>query len=91
MDGVLVDSEPVNFTAMDRILAAHGLRYTEADDRRFRGRRNADFFAELRQAHPHLPAGEALERSVTETLIGLIRTGCIPRPGIGRASCRERV
>lgn len=82
MDGVLVDSEPVNFRAMDRVLAAHGLRYSEADDRRFRGRRNADFFAELRRAHPQLPAGETLEHALTETLIGLVRAGCAPRPGI---------
>jgi HAD superfamily hydrolase (TIGR01509 family) len=82
MDGVLVDSEPMNFTAMDRMLGAYGLRYTEADDRRFRGCRNADFFAELRQAHPHLPPSEELERALTETLIGLIRTGCVARPGI---------
>jgi HAD superfamily hydrolase (TIGR01509 family) len=82
MDGVLVDSEPVNFAAMDGVLAAHGLRYTEADDRRFRGRRNADFFAELRQAHPDLPDGEALEQALTGKLIGLIRAGCVPRPGI---------
>jgi HAD superfamily hydrolase (TIGR01509 family) len=82
MDGVLVDSEPVNFTAMDRVLAAHGLRYSEADDRRFRGRRNADFFAELRQAHPHLPPGDALERALTETLVALVRAGCAPRPGV---------
>jgi HAD superfamily hydrolase (TIGR01509 family) len=82
MDGVLVDSEPVNFTAMDRVLTAHGLRYSESDDRRFRGRRNADFFAELRQAHPHLPGGETLERALTETLVDLVRAGCVPRPGV---------
>lgn len=82
LDGVLVDSEPVNFTAMDQVLATHGLRYSNADDRRFRGRRIADFFAELRQAHPHLPAGEALEHAFTETLVGLVRAGCAPRPGI---------
>jgi HAD superfamily hydrolase (TIGR01509 family) len=82
MDGVLVDSEPVNFKAMDRVLAAYGLRYSTADDRRFRGRRNADFFAELQQAHPQLPAVETLERAFTTTLVALVRAGCAPRPGI---------
>jgi HAD superfamily hydrolase (TIGR01509 family) len=82
MDGVLVDSEPVNFTAMDRVLAAHGLRYSDADDRRFRGRRNADFFAELRHAHPHLPGGETLEHAFTKALVALVQAGCAPRPGI---------
>jgi HAD superfamily hydrolase (TIGR01509 family) len=82
MDGVLVDSEPVNFRAMDRVLAAHGLRYSNADDRRFRGRRNADFFAELHQMHPQLPAVETLERAFTTTLVSLVRAGCAPRPGI---------
>lgn len=82
MDGVLVDSEPVNFTAMDQVLTANGLRYSNADDRRFRGRRIVDFFAELRQAHPHLPAAAALERAFTDTLVGLVRSGCAARPGI---------
>ena len=82
MDGVLVDSEPVNFTAMDQVLTANGLRYSNADDRRYRGRRIADFLVELRQAHPHLPAAEALERAFTETLVGLVRSGCAARPGI---------
>jgi HAD superfamily hydrolase (TIGR01509 family) len=82
MDGVLVDSEPVNFTAMDRVLTANGLHYSNADDRRYRGRRIADFFVELRAAHPHLPAAETLERAFTETLVGLVRAGCAPRPGI---------
>ena len=61
MDGVLVDSEPTNFDAMLRLLERYGIAYTEADDRRFRGRRNLDLYAYLQESYPGLP-GDA-ERS----------------------------
>jgi HAD superfamily hydrolase (TIGR01509 family) len=82
MDGVLADSEPVNFEAVGRVLAAFGLRYTEEDDRKFRGRRNLDLFAALRSRHPWLPADDDLEQALSGVLTGLIRQRCTPMPGV---------
>ncbi len=82
MDGVLVDSEPVNFQAMRRLLARYSLEYTEEDDRRFRGRRNLDLFATLRAAHPSLPREAELDGEYTALLTSLIRQSCRPLPGV---------
>lgn len=82
MDGVLVDSEPMNFQAMRRLLAGYGLEYTEEDDRRFRGRRNLDLFATLRAAHRTLPPEGELDGQFTALLVGLLRQGCRPLPGV---------
>src|SRR3989442_5222505 len=65
MDGVLVDSEPTNFEAMLRLLERYGIAYTEADDRRFRGRRNLDLYAYLRESYPGLPGDAELEDELT--------------------------
>lgn len=92
MDGVLVDSEPVNFRAMQEMLAARGVRYTEADDRRFRGRRNLDVYAWLRERGAVSATDEELERDLTARLTALIRAEVRPRPGVPEVprTVRER-
>jgi len=82
MDGVLVDSEPTNFEAMLRLLERYGIAYTEADDRRFRGRRNLDLYAHLRQSYPGLPGDAELEDELTALTLGSIRRRCAPMPGV---------
>jgi len=37
LDGVLLDSEPLNFEATHRILAPYGIEYTLSDHDRFSG------------------------------------------------------
>ena len=39
LDGVLLDSEPLNFEATHRILAPYGIEYTLSDHDRFSGPR----------------------------------------------------
>ncbi len=85
MDGVLVDSEPTNFEAMRCLLERHGVDYTPADDRRFRGRRNLDLYADLRQTHPTLPADAVLDGELTALTLGLIARRCVPMPGVPAA------
>jgi HAD superfamily hydrolase (TIGR01509 family) len=82
MDGVLVDSESVNFEALRRLLAGRGVRYTEDDDRRFRGRRNVDLFADLRSRHAGLPPDPELDQELTAIHTALIRERCTPMPGV---------
>ncbi|HSE92717.1 MAG TPA: HAD family phosphatase [Methylomirabilota bacterium] len=82
MDGVLVDSEPMNFAAMRRMLGDHGIDYTEADDRRFRGRRNLDLYAWLRASRTGVPDDDVLDRGFTETLAAMIRVACAPMAGV---------
>ncbi len=82
MDGVLVDSEPMNFAAMRRMLASHGVEYTDADDRRFRGRRNLDLYAWLRAERAGVPGDDVLDRGFTETLTAMIRVACTPMAGV---------
>jgi HAD superfamily hydrolase (TIGR01509 family) len=82
MDGVLVDSEPVNFRAMQEMLAARGIPYTEADDRQFRGRRNLDVYRWLRERGAVDADDEDLERDLSARLTALIRRHCTPMPGV---------
>src|SRR3989442_9365010 len=82
MDGVLVGSEPTNFEAMLRLLERYGIAYTEADDRRFRGRRNLDLYAYLRESYPGLPGDAELEDELTALTLGSIRRRCAPMPGV---------
>jgi HAD superfamily hydrolase (TIGR01509 family) len=67
---------------MRRLLAGRGLRYTEDEDRRFRGRRNRDFFADLRARHAGLPADDDLEQELNHIHTALIRERCTPMPGV---------
>ncbi len=82
MDGVLVDSEPMNFAAMRRMLGRHGIEYTDADDRRFRGRRNLDLYAWLRAERAGVPDDDVLDGAYTQTLTAMIRDACTPMAGV---------
>lgn len=82
MDGVLVDSEAMNFEAMRRMLAGHGIAYGEADDRRFRGRRNIDLYAALRADRAGVPGDDVLDGDYTRTLTAMIRARCTPMAGV---------
>jgi HAD superfamily hydrolase (TIGR01509 family) len=82
MDGVLVDSEPLGMEAMRRVLARHGVGYTEADNNEFLGRTTPESCRILKRRHG-LAADEAdLARSYVDHLLGLIREAPRPMPGI---------
>ena len=82
MDGVLVDSEPLGMEAMRRVMARHGVAYTEADNNEFLGRTTPETCRVLKARH-RLDADEAdLARHYVEILLELIRQQPRPMPGI---------
>jgi beta-phosphoglucomutase-like phosphatase (HAD superfamily) len=48
VDGVLTDSEALNFEALRRLLAGYGVRYTEGDNDAFIGVADREHLAALR-------------------------------------------
>jgi HAD superfamily hydrolase (TIGR01509 family) len=82
MDGVLVDSEPLGMEAMRRVMARHGVAYTEADNSEFLGRTTPETCRTLKARHA-LDAAEAdLTRDYVAILLRLIRERPRPMPGI---------
>jgi HAD superfamily hydrolase (TIGR01509 family) len=82
MDGVLVDSEPLGFLAMQRVMARHGVAYTEEDNREFLGRTTLEECRILKSRY-RLPADERdLTRQYVGLLVGLIRDQPRPMPGV---------
>jgi HAD superfamily hydrolase (TIGR01509 family) len=82
MDGVLVDSEPLGLLAMQRVMARHGVTYTEADNNEFLGCTTLEECRILRARY----GLEADERDLTtqyvEILVELIRDRPRPMPGV---------
>ncbi len=82
MDGVLVDSEPLGMEAMRRVMARHGVTYTEADNREFLGCTTLEECRTLKARH-RLEADERdLTRQFVQTLVQLIREQSRPMPGV---------
>jgi HAD superfamily hydrolase (TIGR01509 family) len=82
MDGVLVDSEPLAMEAMRRVMARHGVRYTEADNEEFLGRTTPETCRVLRARHG-IAAGEAeLARHYLDLRIALTRAAPPAMPGV---------
>jgi HAD superfamily hydrolase (TIGR01509 family) len=82
MDGVLVDSEPLAYEAMQAVMAGEGVPYTEADNIEFVGRTTAETFRALRERHG-LQTGEGeLARRYLDRMLALIREGPRPLPGV---------
>jgi HAD superfamily hydrolase (TIGR01509 family) len=82
MDGVLVDSEPVNVEALAVLLAAHGVRYTEAENDEFVGVSDREHFTALRERYRLGPTVEELIKRWTGLVLQLIPTRSRPRPGV---------
>ena len=82
MDGVLVDSEPLGLESMRRLMEAHGVAYTEADNREFLGRTTLEECRILRARHGLRAAGEEMTRQYVEILVELIRERQRPMPGV---------
>jgi HAD superfamily hydrolase (TIGR01509 family) len=82
MDGVLVDSEPLALAAMRRVMARHGVEYTEADNDEFLGRTTIETCRTLRARHALEPHEAELARLYLDTILALIREGPRPQPGV---------
>lgn len=98
MDGVLVDSEPLNFEAVRRLLARHGIAYAEDDNAAFIGMTDREHMRVLKIQHRLAPAEDRLVEDYLELVLSLIPGGTRPMPGvpevllgIGRAGYRLAV
>jgi HAD superfamily hydrolase (TIGR01509 family) len=82
MDGVLVDSEPLGFEAMQRVMARHGVAYTHADNDEFVGRTTLEECEVLTARHQLAAGPRELTREYVDILVGLIREQPRPLPGV---------
>jgi HAD superfamily hydrolase (TIGR01509 family) len=82
MDGVLVDSEPLGLEAMRRVMARHGVAYTEAENEQFLGVTTAESCRVLKARHRLAAEARDLERQYLEHLLALIRERPRPMPGV---------
>jgi beta-phosphoglucomutase family hydrolase len=82
MDGVLVDSEPLHLRAYQTVLSDYGIKYTEADNQEFLGRKDHDCASALVQRF-QLPvsAAQILSRK-EEVLAELFKQTKEARPGV---------
>src|SRR6476619_4532162 len=82
MDGVLVDSEPLGFEAMRRVMARQGVAYTHADNDEFVGRTTLEECEVLTARHRLAADPRELTREYVDILVGLIRVEPRPLPGV---------
>ena len=92
MDGVLADSEPVYFAAMQAVLAPFGHEVTEADQRAVMGHSIEDTWAYLRTTFSLEGPLDALELAYDQELIRRLALLHEPLPGVREliAVLRER-
>lgn len=82
MDGVLVDSEPFGYEALRRVMARHGLGYSEAENVEFLGRTTLDSCRILRARHGLPDSAEVLADLYVEEMLEQIGRGPVPMRGV---------
>src|SRR5215831_5663315 len=82
MDGVLVDSEPLGFHAMQQVMARHGVAYSEVDNNEFLGCTTLEECLILKSRHQLVADARDLTAEYVEILVGLIRDRPRPMPGV---------
>ena len=82
MDGVLVDSEPFGFEAMRRVMARHGLPYSEEENAEFLGRTTLESCRILKARHRLPESPETLAQWYIEGMLALIGEGPIAMAGV---------
>ncbi|MGH7373269.1 MAG: HAD family hydrolase [Candidatus Rokuibacteriota bacterium] len=90
MDGVLVDSEPFGFEALRRVMARHGLPYTEQENAEFLGRTTLESCRTLKARHGLPESAETLADWYIEGMLELIGRAPIPMPGVPEVLQRIR-
>lgn len=73
MDGVILDSEPVQLEAVNQILARYGIHWTQETFRHHIGLRSTDFFKNLKKLYPLREPIDELAASHKETYCKLIQ------------------
>lgn len=82
MDGVLVDSEPLAMEAMRRVMARHGVSYTEADNQEFIGYTTIEECRILKARYGLDAEERELTRQYVDMLRDLVRSRPRPMPGV---------
>ncbi|HSF05784.1 MAG TPA: HAD family phosphatase [Methylomirabilota bacterium] len=82
MDGVLVDSEPLHLEAARRLLATHGVRYSQEENAEFIGFTDLEIFTILKSRHGLAPAIAELARQFAMELVELLTREAVPLPGV---------
>jgi HAD superfamily hydrolase (TIGR01509 family) len=90
MDGVLVDSEPLGLEAMRRVMARHGVAYTELENEQFLGVTTEDSCRVLKARHRLAAEERDLARQYLDHLLALIRERPRPMPGVPDVLARLR-
>jgi HAD superfamily hydrolase (TIGR01509 family) len=90
MDGVLIDSEPLAMEAMRRVMARHGVPYTEADNEEFLGRTTPDACRTLQARHGLRASVDELARHYLDVRIALTRERPPILPGVPEVLVRVR-
>jgi HAD superfamily hydrolase (TIGR01509 family) len=82
MDGVLADSEPLHFEAARRVLARHGVCFTEAENQEFLGVTARETYATLCARHGLAVPADQLVHAYASELIRVIPTQIRPMAGV---------
>jgi HAD superfamily hydrolase (TIGR01509 family) len=82
LDGVLVDSEPLGLEAMRRVMARHGVTYTEAANEQFLGVTTAESCRILKARHGLSASEHELASQYVDNVLELIRAKPRPMPGV---------
>ena len=90
MDGVLVDSEPFGLEAMRRVMARHGVVYTESENEQFLGVTTGESCRILKARHRLAAEERDLAQQYLEHLLALIRERPRPMPGVPDVLARLR-
>jgi HAD superfamily hydrolase (TIGR01509 family) len=85
LDGLMVDSEPLQWRAMNLALSPLGIQIDESEWISMVGRRTIDNLARLRERHGFDIDPEEIEGAKNQTYRSLIRQGVIPMPGLHHA------
>lgn len=86
MDGLLVDSEPVWFTARRELLARHGKRWSESDQERMMGVSTATWVEYVTEKLEGAIPPEDVLHTIVDMMAAAYRSGDVPLlPGAGDA------
>lgn len=84
MDGVIIDSEPMHLIAYQEMLMAHGIVYTDEDNREYLGKKDIVILESLKVRHG-LPGSPSELVAVKEAILArLLATIDTPQPGLRR-------
>lgn len=91
MDGVLADTEPLHFQAVNRVLSQEGVTISEEENQKFLGCRDDGYFSALKEAYGlERPVEEYVRRKGQEVIL-LVSEGIVPARGLCELLLRLRM